>query len=198
MSMISDDKLSSLSSTVTGERINKLIEVYNLLDKSEKTFCASFGVHCTESCGECCCHYLPVLTEEEAEVAAWFIINENRESEILASLDAADKTSPGCPLYNKDKAEHCSLYEGRSMVCRLFGSAVTLDKNGDPVYKECKWKKEKHSLSQEELKKRKDILPVMSIYGENLSGDAESIYTALPKAINKIKLLLSYSDSYPA
>ena len=52
-------------------------------------------------------------------------------------------------------------------------------------------------ISTEELEKKMDEVPVMSVYGEALEGeeDGESIYTALPKAVNKIKLLLSYSDS---
>lgn len=194
--MISNDSLSSISSTVVGERINKLIDVYSLLEKKEEAFCSAVSLKCTPSCGECCCHYVPVLTEGEAEVAAWAVINEKREDEIMRRLEEGDRNSSICPLYNKDKNEHCSLYEGRSMVCRLFGSSVSLDKNGRPAFRDCKWKKNKLELTEKEMEDNSKILPVMSTFGENLEGEGESIYTALPKAIGKIKLLLSYSHSF--
>ena len=188
---------SILSSSVTGERIEKLIEAYSLLEKEEGDFCRDFSVHCTSSCGECCRHYVPYLTEGEAELCAYFLIREGREEEILSLISSSDEESGICPLYNPDKPEHCSFYKGRSMVCRLFGASVSLDKNGEPAFRDCRWKKDKKVISTAELEKKMDEVPVMSVYGEALEGeeDGESIYTALPKAVNKIKLLLSYSDS---
>lgn len=171
-----------------------MIEAYLSLEEKEKAFVSDFSIHCTPSCGECCCHYVPYLTESEALVAALIIIRDNREDEIISLLSSADKESTVCPLYNPDRSSHCALYDGRSLVCRLFGDSVSLDKNGNPVYRECKWKKEKRNISSEELEKKKDDVPVMSTYGEFLEGEGESIYTALPKAIDKIKLVLSYFE----
>ena len=183
-----------ISSSSIGERTGKLIEAYLSLEEKEKAFVSDFSIHCTPSCGECCCHYVPYLTESEALVAALIIIRDNREDEIISLLSSADKESTVCPLYNPDRSSHCALYDGRSLVCRLFGDSVSLDKNGNPVYRECKWKKEKRNISSEELEKKKDDVPVMSTYGEVLEGEGESIYTALPKAIDKIKLVLSYFE----
>lgn len=183
---------------LAGERINKLVSVYSLLDENEKRFCSLFSIGCTGGCGECCRHYVPYLTETEAEAAARLVISENREEEIMSRLSSGDRKSTVCPLYREDRDEHCALYEGRSMVCRLFGSSVSLDKNGEPAFRDCRWKKNRREISKEELEKKHDELPVMSIYGEVLEGEEESIYTALPRAIDKIKLLLSYSGSYPA
>ena len=183
-----------ISSSSIGERTGKLIEAYLSLEEKEKAFVSDFSIHCTPSCGECCCHYVPYLTESEALVAALIIIRDNREDEIISLLSSADKESTVCPLYNPDRSSHCALYDGRSLVCRLFGDSVSLDKNGNPVYRECKWKKEKRNISSEELEKKKDDVPVMSTYGEFLEGEGESIYTALPKAIDKIKLVLSYFE----
>ncbi len=187
---------SILSSSVTGERIERLLEAYSLLEKEEGEFCRDFSVHCTSSCGECCRHYVPYLTEEEAELCAYFLIKEGREEEILSRLSSSDRESGICPLYNPDKPEHCAFYRGRSMVCRLFGSSVSLDKNGEPAFRDCRWKKDKRVIPAAELERRMDEVPVMSVYGEVLEGEeGESIYTSLPKAVNKIKLLLSYSSS---
>lgn len=189
---------SALSSSVAGERIRKLMSVYSLLEVEEDRFCRDFSLHCTQSCGECCRHYVPVLTEAEAGLAAYFIIKEGREEEILLRLSSSDSASGICPLYNPSSSRHCSFYEGRSMVCRLFGSSVSLDKNGEPSFRDCRWKKEKREIPSSELEKKRDEVPVMSIFGEALEGEGESIYTALPKALDKIKLILSYSGAWPA
>ncbi len=183
-----------ISSSSIGEKTGKLIEAYLSLEEKEKAFVSDFSVHCTPECGECCCHYVPYLTESEALVAALIIIRDGREDEILSRLDNGDRESSICPLYNPDSPNHCTLYDGRSLVCRLFGDAVSLDKNGNPVYRECKWKKEKRNISSEELEEKMCDVPVMSTYGEVLEGEGESIYTALPKAIDKIKLILSYYE----
>ncbi len=189
---------SSLASSVTGERIEKLMSVYSLLEREEKRFCRDFSLHCTQSCGECCRHYIPVLTEAEAGLAAYFILKEDREEEILSRLSSSDPSSGICPLYNPSSSHHCSFYEGRSMVCRLFGSSVSLDKNGEPSFRDCRWKKEKREIPSSELEKKRGEVPVMSIFGEALEGEGESIYTALPKALDKIKLIISYSGAWPA
>ncbi len=183
-----------ISSSSIGEKTEKLLSAYTSLEEKEKAFISDFSISCTPSCGECCCHYVPYLSESEALLAASIIIRDNREDEIMRRLEDADRESSICPLYNRDKSNHCSLYDGRSMVCRLFGDSVSLDKNGVPVYRDCKWKKCKKNISSEELEKKKDEIPVMSVYGEVLEGEGESIYSSLPKAIDKIKLILSYSE----
>ncbi len=189
---------SSLGSSVTEKKINELMRVYSSLEKKEKKFTSSFSLECVSSCGECCRHYIPYLSSSEALLAAYYIIKEGREDEIRAMLEKGDEKKGICPLYNPEKSKHCSFYEGRSMVCRLFGASVSLSKMGRMEFKDCKWKKEKRTISSEELEKKQSIVPVMSIYGSVLEEDGESIYTALPQAIDKIKLLLSYSGAFPA
>lgn len=188
----------SFSSSVTGERIEKLMSTYSLLEKKEDRFCRDFSLYCTQDCGECCRHYVPYLTEAEALVAAYLIIKEGREEEILSRLSSSDPETGICPLYNPESSRHCSFYEGRSMVCRLFGASVSLDKKGEPSFRDCRWKRDKREITTGELEKHMDEVPVMSIFGEVLEGEGESIYTAIPKALNKLKLVLSYSGSYPA
>ena len=189
---------SSLGSSVIGKKINELMSVYSSLEKKEKKFTSSFSLECVSSCGECCRHYVPYLSSSEALLAAYYVIKEGREDEIRAMLEKGDMNSEICPLYNPGKSQHCSFYEGRSMVCRLFGSSVSLSKTGRMEFKDCKWKKEKRAISSDELEKKHSIVPIMSIYGSALEEDGESIYTALPQAIDKIKLLLSYSGTFPA
>lgn len=84
------------------------------------------------------------------------------------------------------------------MVCRLFGGSVSLDKNGRPSYRDCKWKENKVSIELDLLEKDKDSIAIMSNFGEYIEPEGDSIYLALPRAINQIKLLCSYFNDLPA
>lgn len=193
-----EDLDRAVFSSSIGDKIKNLMGVYSLLDEKEAYFSSFFGVKCPSRCGECCLHYLPFLSESEALVAAYLILKENREEEIMGYLKEGDTNLSRCPLYLENKEHHCSFYEGRSMVCRLFSSASSLDKNGLAVYKDCKWKENKVEIESSLLEKERDRIPIMEYFGESLEPEGESIYTSLPKAINKIKLLVSYSDNLPA
>ena len=197
------DLLEAFEGTLAGERINSLLSQYERLGLVQSRFQKDFSVSCISGCGKCCEHYVPFLSESEALVAAYVIIRDKREEEVLARLNGGSPSSPVCPLYNKDGEYHCALYEGRSLVCRLFGLSVSQDKEGRPVWKACKWKEGKGEvISTETLQDKRESVPVMAEYGEKLTeyGDTEgdSIYDALPKAIWKLKMLLSLTDSNPA
>ncbi len=189
---------SVLYSTLCGEKIRKLLGIYSILEEKERKFLSLFSVSCPKCCGECCCHYVPYLSETEANVAAFLLIKEEREEEALALLNNGDINSPICPLYIEDREKHCFFYEGRSMVCRLFGGSVSLDKNGNPSYRDCKWKENKVVLDPTLLEEDKDSIAIMSNFGEYIEPEGDPIYISLPRAINQIKLLCSYFNDLPA
>lgn len=190
----------ALSSTLEGEHIASLNKVYGDLDTHQKLFNERFQISCIEGCGKCCEHYVPVLSEAEAQQAALEILKAGREEEILNRLSKADSTSTCCPLYNKDGLFHCSLYSGRSLVCRLFGNAASEDKEHLPVYKPCKWKTAEEPIPTSELLLHKEIVPVMSYYGDRLLecnegfSEGEPIVIALQKALSKLMLVASFSS----
>ncbi len=187
-----------LSTTETGRRIRDILDAYDRLEEMQERFVYDFSVSCTSGCGECCRRYVPFLAENEADAAAYLIIRDGRDDEILSLLLSSDRSSPVCPLYDAGREFHCRCYSGRSLVCRLFGFSAVLDKRGKPCYSGCRWKKEERKLTQDELEGKMEDVPVMSIWGEALRGEGETIYVSLPKAIGKIRLLLSYSSSFPA
>lgn len=188
---------SILKDTSTQERISSLLELYSSLSEKEKEFTSYFSLHCLENCGECCRHFVPFFTEDEALVAAYFILLSDREEEIRERLSFYSDNI--CPLYKEEGSGHCSLYEGRGLICRLFGASVSLDKNGHLSYRDCKWKGEKRvHFSSEQLEEKRDIVPIMSFYGEKIGEDGEVINDAINKALDKIKLIISFSSPHSA
>ncbi|MBQ0072495.1 MAG: YkgJ family cysteine cluster protein [Spirochaetales bacterium] len=192
---------SILSDTLEGEAIEKLRSLYRDLDSTQTSFLEKYAISCIPGCGHCCEKYVPVLTPAEAVYASAAILREGREEEILTLLEKGDPESKCCPLYLPDREYHCSFYEGRSLVCRLFGASATEDKNGRLVYRSCHWKEEKESIPSSALEENRESVPVMSHYGEMLqespggnAEEGESIYTALPKAIGKLKMILSFAS----
>lgn len=198
-----EDLLFTLKDTLVGERIEYLKNAYSELDEVQKRFSEDFGVSCIHSCGKCCQHYVPYLTETEALLSAYVIIMDGKEDEVMSRLNSGNPDSKVCPLYNSEGDFHCSLYNGRSMVCRLFGFSASQDKEGHVVWKACKWKGESgEKIDSSSLEKDRKSVPVMSEYGEKLEEcggtEGESIYDAIPKALWKVKMILRMTDSNPA
>lgn len=198
-----EDLLSKIITTIPGEMISKLRDVYAALDEKQARFQDKFSVSCINGCGECCQHYVPVLTQAEALAAAYVIIRDKREEEVLERLNSGDPNSSMCPLYNKDREYHCSLYEGRSMVCRLFGFSCSEDKEHNLVWKACKWKGEEgEEIDPSVLMENRKDVPVMSEYGERLEEcsdiEGEIMYSAIPKALWKLKMILEMTENTPA
>ena len=198
-----ENLLEKLSGTVCGEKISEMLSIYQTLDEHQARFHSKFGVKCINGCGSCCEHYVPFLTEAEALVAAYVVLRDDREEDVMTRINSFSEESGVCPLYNKDGEYHCSLYEGRSMVCRLFGLSVSQDKEGKMVWKPCRWKGgEGEVLDRKALEENKEDVPVMSHYGEKLEEcgevDGELLDSAIPKAIWKIKMILQMTESFPA
>ena len=198
-----ENLLSKIEATIPGEMISSLRAVYEELDEKQARFQKDFPINCKDGCGECCLHYVPQLTQAEALVAAYVVLRDEREEEILSRLNSGDQSSSVCPLYNKEGEYHCSLYEGRSMVCRLFGFSCSENKEHHIVWRSCKWKKDsKEEIDTSLLLSKRNDVPVMSEYGERLeecsSIESESIYTALLKAIWKLKMILEMTENTPA
>ena len=186
-----------LEGTIEGEQIGEMRLIYEKLDKAIAGFLSEYDIHCKSGCGTCCEHFIPDITEAEAIYLANFVIENNRVDEVLSRIEGFDKeTATGCPLYNKDTPYHCSVYNGRPLICRLFGSTCFVNKEDKPIFKHCKWNDNTKDLRADDIS---SSVPVMGQYGvaiENVKGnhpDTELIPDALPKAIFKLSLLERYS-----
>ncbi|MCQ2055350.1 MAG: YkgJ family cysteine cluster protein [Fibrobacter sp.] len=60
------------------------------------------------------------------------------------NMSAGDSFEPfsreeGCPFFDPDSPRHCTIYNGRASICRLFGASGFRDKFGNEVWKPCKF-----------------------------------------------------------
>lgn len=193
-----DDRiLKDLSQTYLYERIKKIRGIYKKLEKRQEKFCTAFDIHCKAGCdGSCCTHFIPDVSETEAEFLAYGLIKEGKDDLVLELMRAKEENTPYCPLYIADSPYHCSIYKWRPLVCRLFGAAAVTDKNGEPVYRKCRWNPSGEEVPTEVFEAHRGLLVLMHDYEMMISEigspdtDTELITAALPKAVDKIRYML--------
>lgn len=208
-----------LKETKEGEIIAFMDQAYKNLFDEQKKFYDQSEFSCPDSCGCCCHNFEPDLLESEAlYMAAFLITNQKETADKLAAgfkdhffqmdpdQNITDKT---CIFFNKDSGYHCSIYNGRPMICRLFGANSFKDKKGDTCWKPCKFypqeKLASYKIPLSHRQYHKDELlqafgvmpPVMSDVMEqvinHLPGRTETypLREILPQTIRKLYWLLS-------
>jgi len=194
--------LDKVSHNTSLKRLEVLKKMYAELEKKEQEFCDFFCIHCTHGCGKCCERFVPSITELEAAYLAYGLIINKQDDIVLKQLEQIDEnTLVTCPLYNfNDPDHHCTVYAFRPLICRLFAASASKDKNGDPIYRNCKFNSLSCDVTSEMLEKNKEHLVIMSDYGEQLNniesngGQEEPLNIALIKAINKIRFLMELEE----
>lgn len=211
-----------LKDTKEGEIIAFMDQAYSNLFNEQKNFYQQSEFSCPDGCGSCCHNFEPDLLESEAlYMAAWLITNQSETAEKIASgfTDHFFPTAPNqnitdktCIFFNKDSGYHCSIYNGRPMICRLFGANSFKDKTGATCWKPCKFYPQeklasyKIPLSHRQYQKEEVLQtfgimpPIMSDIMEpvinRLPGRTESLplREILPQTIRKLYWLLSLTD----
>lgn len=185
-------------------------EAYKRISFEQEQWFQKSRFTCPEGCGSCCHNFEPDLLECEAlYMAAWLLENQSETAEKVGQGIFPFDNGKTCPFYNPDNPYHCSIYEGRPFVCRLFGASGTKGKTGETVFKPCKFyplkELEKRNpplahrqYSEEEVKSIFGILPpvmsdmmesAVSINPEN--HDTVIIREILPAAIQRLKWIIS-------
>lgn len=113
---------------------------------------------CPEGCGECCRNFEPDLLECEAVyMAVWLLQNQKETAQKVMDGNFPFNQNKGCPFWNENSPYHCSIYEGRGFICRLFGASGFRSKEGCTVWRPCKFypadllSKQKNSLSHRQF-----------------------------------------------
>ncbi len=204
----------ALPESLLKEKLKNIKILYDEVDASVLRFVDSADFNCAFGCGKCCKGFLPDLLPLEAAYIAGFLISQDLEKAEticktgLAPLESLAAT-PTCPLYLPESPYHCSVYEARPLVCRLFGFSGVSDKNNDLSFSLCRFM-ESASLENPERKFR--IVqndprfpikpPAMSVFGERLqsldpndSGMRQSLHKAVPAAIGRILFLVSIGQN---
>lgn len=180
---------SYIKDTSIAPIIISLRELYNETDLAIESFQKASQLTCIEGCGSCCERFMPYLESSQALVLALFLI-ENKPDSINAIINSKTEF---CPLYNPHSNYHCTVYEARPLICRMFGFCGVLNKNEEISFSLCFRKKElevqAESQSQftgsETSAHFSAYPPIMSYFGsklQNLKAD-ESEELPLPEAI---------------
>lgn len=202
--------LQKLSGTREAEILLQIEKSYENISSQQSEWYKKSRFFCPDGCGECCRSFEPDLLECEAlYMAAWLLENQPEIAEAVSEGIFPFPRESACQFWNENAKYHCSIYEGRPAICRLFGACGNNGKYGGIVFKPCKFYPaeklaEKNPLLQhrqystEEIKKIFSVLPpvmsdlmemVISIDSEN--QETSLIRNVLPETIKKLKWILS-------
>lgn len=183
------------------KEIEIIDNIYSSLEKKQEDFCLTFCIHCASGCGKCCEHFTPDITYLEALFLAYGLVLEDKDEEIYNKLANWDKDKIFCPLYDFNNLEHhCTVYKYRPLICRLFGASANRDKNGNPIFRKCKWNKDGIDVSTEQFLANQSSLITMEEFSyqliDNEINNSQTILLpeALMKAIEKINLIINLYD----
>ena len=101
-------------------------------------FTRAAGLACPVDCGACCRNPRVTTTSLEMLPAAVMLLASGRAEKLLATLreggEGGEKLAGGvCALFDG----RCSLYPGRPLVCRLFGSGARRSAHGKREFLGC-------------------------------------------------------------
>lgn len=199
--MSEEQILKELGKSELAKQLKQIKSVYEKLEEKQNRFCERFCIHCKSGCGSCCEHFTPDITELEADYLAFGIVSAGYEDHVLEVLDKMKANDIQCPLYDKENsAHHCTVYLWRPLICRLFGASASRNKEGHPVFRNCKWNDSKKEFTSEELEKHKKDLVLMGDIGTKLqeyevdNQDTVLLPQALKHSIYKVKLMLQLEE----
>ncbi len=185
--------------------LQSLEEVYAALEEEQKKWIEASPFRCPVGCGRCCERFVPDMWEIEALYIAGQLLIEGRDS-----LFQPSQSFP-CPLYRAEGEFHCTVYETRPLVCRVFGFAGDRDKWGHLRYAPCRHmaleegqqvvSTSKMWTEQELVKRFAALPPDMTLFARRVQAiepswaiEREPLDTALPKALMKLRLYAWFSS----
>ena len=205
--------LSKLKGTREEEILNQMQVLYSQIEESQSEWYEKSNFTCSQGCGECCRNFEPDLLDCEANyMAAWLLENQSETAEKVSQGLFPFPENKGCPFWNENSEYHCTIYGGRSFICRFFGAYGSKSKKGDIVFKPCKFypseKLTQHKpplahkqYSQAEIESIFGCTPPVStnIMEKALSLNPDNNSTRmlreiLPDAINHLKWICSMTN----
>jgi len=197
------------------ELLTGLHTIYSDIENAQDSWKQVSPMHCSDGCGECCVDFEPDVLDVEALYMAAWLLHNNKEK----ALSIADETyiwprfieqASGCFMYDPDTNYHCTVYGGRALICRLFGYSGDTGKDGKVRWKPCRFAGEtalkegyiKRQYTEDEILSLTGKLPpVMAVFLREAvalmpdeAGRTLPMREALPKAIRKLLLLLSFIE----
>lgn len=201
--------LFKLEGTEEAETLAELEKSYENIEILQKEWYRKSRFLCPDGCGSCCQNFEPDLLESEAlYMAAWLLENQAEVAEQIKTGKFPFDNGKTCPFFDASKAYHCSIYEGRPCICRLFGASGSKDKQNKTVWKPCKFYPEEklklrnpplahQQYSENQIKNIFNCLPpVMSDFMENIvsinpdSTGTKLIREILPETISRLEWII--------
>jgi Fe-S-cluster containining protein len=159
------------------DRAEAVSRLYRRLDLHVRSFRSFSGLECLPGCGRCCLSPEVEATVLEMLPAAFQLGRQGRIEQSLVLLEAPPPPLT-CLLYVPEPQPpalgHCSLYERRALLCRLFGFAATLDRDGHRELATCGRIRATHlglaAQADEAVRHGTAMVPVISNYRMALYG----------------------------
>lgn len=188
-------------------------QIYSMVENHQNKWIQQSPAQCPSGCGTCCLDFEPDVLECEAlYLAAWLLFHEKEKAYKIANEEITLRANhpTGCFLFDENSKYHCTVYGGRTSICRLFGYSGDHGKNNEIRWKPCKFLPkelltkgfEHKQYTQPELEQNFTVLPpVMSDFMSQLisiepsnTGFTEPLRDALPKAIKKLLMILQFRE----
>lgn len=192
-----------------------LDSIYNDIEKAQTEWKRYSPMQCPDGCGQCCEDFEPDVLECEAiYLAAWILFNQKEKAESILNgkyippRALCGDSRTGCFLFDPSSPFHCTVYGGRTLICRLFGYSGDTGKDGRPRWKPCRFIPNEKLLYKAEHKQYTadelialfgSLPPVMAGYlsqavslNPDFAGETRPLHIALPEAIAKLKMILQF------
>ncbi len=112
------------------QKVRKVNELFDLLDRDMKKFASSTKLHCLIGCGRCCTKpHIEATVLEFLPLAMHYYMSGQSEI-MLKKLQEEDST---CHVFAPTNLElglgSCGNYNYRGLICRLFGMSAMRSRN---------------------------------------------------------------------
>lgn len=174
-------------------KVRNVEALFEKLDNEIASFQTGSGLHCKYGCGKCCLKPDIEATTLEFLPFAYHLHKEGLSSSWYERLGSSNEVICHILDVTQVGAGHCSRYQQRGLICRLFGYSARVNKHGEKELLTCQIIKTEQTANYE--KAAAEILsggavPVASNYyyqlhaiDPDLARDFYPINIALKKAI---------------
>ncbi|MBN2874290.1 MAG: YkgJ family cysteine cluster protein [Spirochaetales bacterium] len=207
------DTTSILPPSLLAERLESLAYLYHRADAAVAAFTEASGISCPFGCGSCCEGFVPDILPLEASYVAVYLAaaDPGRAYSLVANgLEPRvyEDGRVGCPLYADDTPYHCTVYEARPLICRMFAFSAVRDKRGVPVFSACKLATSGSGVRSATGTELLDSFgvepPLMADMGTELAsidpdsaGERKALPEALLEALSRVLFLVGMRDDDP-
>jgi Fe-S-cluster containining protein len=183
-------------------KVREVEVLFEKLDSEIASFQSTSGLHCKFGCGKCCLKPDIEATTLEFLPFAFHLHHEGLSDSWYNTLRTSNNVI--CHILDTEQtgAGHCSRYQQRGLICRLFGYSARTNKHGEKELLTCQIIKTEQAANYG--KASGEILaggavPVASNYYYQLHGidpeltrDFYPINIALQKAIECVMSYYAY------